>query len=363
MARHSGTTKPGGADTFTARARPAPPERLTAGRATNNGSVTASPGVVSKRLAPSTTGFACYAGEPVVVASQEPTVRQHHARSDRQIHSGLSHQPPLRERTMPNRSAPPAPRSAEILADLAALANKIELNKFEIKKAEREAQQLLKVDAVTGYTALGAAASLRGDVEDVHAHHRRALNLSGESAEALHNYAASLTKLGEFAEALEIARRAYARAPADPEVLDCIVTASIFTGHFSEANELTRKWNRSNPERPFSPCGHVEGLLRAIDRNVFTEERLREVLTIAQGTLRCSKVRTSRVEVQANEDDSDSFLYECFVVAPPAKAEDLNDELDAQIRDRPHLMDDPGLKFMAAFIGASVDGSQPESTA
>ena len=120
---------------------------------------------------------------------------------------------------MPNRSSP-TPKSEEILTSLAAMANEIDPNGFELKRLEREARKLLNVDAVSGYTALGAIASLRGDVEDVHAHHKRALNLSGESAEALHNYAASLTKLGEFTEALEVARRAYARAPADPAVLD-----------------------------------------------------------------------------------------------------------------------------------------------
>ena len=125
---------------------------------------------------------------------------------------------------MPNRPSP-APTSEKILASLAAMANEIDPNGFELKRLEREARKLLNVDAVSGYTALGAVASLRGDVEDVHAHHKRALNLSGESAEALHNYAASLTKLGEFTEALEVARRAYARAPADPAVLDGVVSS------------------------------------------------------------------------------------------------------------------------------------------
>ena len=261
---------------------------------------------------------------------------------------------------MPNRPSP-APKSEEVLASLAAMANEIDPNGFELKRLEREARKLLDVDAVSGYTALGAIASLRGDVEDVHSHHKRALNLSGESAEALHNYAASLTKLGEFTEALEVARRAYARAPADPAVLDGVVSASIFTGHFREACDLVSKWNGANAERPYPPDSPVEAILSAVGRRIFTEERLQEVLAIAHETLRSSKVRTTRAEVHADEHEPDSFLYECFVVASPEKAEDLNETLDAQIRDCPHLMDDPGLKFMPAFIGASVDGSQPQT--
>ena len=261
---------------------------------------------------------------------------------------------------MLNRPSP-APKSAEILASLAAMEGEIEPNGFELKRLEREARRLLKVDPIAGCTALGAAASLRGNIEEMRSRHQLALQLSGESPEALHNYAASLATLGEFTESLEVARRAYARAPADPAVLDGVVTAAIFTGHFREACELASKWNGCNPERPYSLDSPVGAILSAVGREVFTEERLQEVLTIAHETLRSSKVRTSRVEVHADEHEPDSFLFECFVVALPEKAEDLNEALDAQIRGRPHLMDDPGLKFMPAFIGASMDGSQPES--
>ena len=261
---------------------------------------------------------------------------------------------------MPNQPSP-VTKAADLIRSLAALAKEIEPSEFELKRLEREAEKLLKVDAVAGHTALGAAASLRGDVKEVRYRHRLAAQLSGESAQSLHNFAASLAALGEFTEALEIARRAYSRAPADPDVLDGVVVASFFAGHFREAYELVSKWNGDNPERPYSPNSPVEAILSAIDRDAFTEERLREVLAIAYGVLRSSKVRTMGVEVHADEHEPDFFLFECFVMASPEKAEDLNEALDAQIRGRPHLMDNPGLRFMPAFIGASVDGGQPEA--
>ena len=114
-------------------------------------------------------------------------------------------------------------------------------------------------------------------------------------------------------------------------------------------------------EREAGKLLKIEALLSAVDRGVFTEERLREVVAIADEVLRASKIRTRHVEVHGDEHEPDSFLFECFVMASPEKAEDLNEALDAQIRDHPHLMDDPGLRFMPAFIGASADGSQPEA--
>lgn len=261
---------------------------------------------------------------------------------------------------MPNQPSP-APKTAELLASLAAMAEEIEPGELELKRLEREAERLLKIDAAAGYTVLGAVASLRGDVGEVHARHRLALQLSGESPRTLHNYAASLVTLGDVTGALEVAHRAYARAPADADMLASVVSASILTGHFREAFDLVGTWNGSNPKRPYAPDSPVEAILSAIDRDVFTEERLQEVLAIAHETLRSWKVRVSRMEVHADQHDPDSFLFECFVAASPEKAEDLNEALDAKIRDCPHLMDDPGLKFMPAFIGASIDGSQPEA--
>lgn len=257
----------------------------------------------------------------------------------------------------------PATKAAELLASLASLAEEAEPNDFELKRLEREAEKLLKIDAGAGYTALGAAASLRGDVEGVHARHRAALQLSGDSPETLRNYAASLSELGEFTKALEVARRAYSRAPADPQVFASVVTASLYAGHFREAYDLVNKWNGTHPDRPYLPDSPVEGLLSAVDREVFSEERIREVVSIAHELLRSSKIRTSRVEVHADVHEPDYFLFEWFVAASPEKAEVLNETLDAHIRGCPHLMDDPGLRFMPAFIGASVDGSQPEAAA
>lgn len=261
---------------------------------------------------------------------------------------------------MPNHPSP-ATKAAELLGSLAALAEESEPGELELKRLEREAEKLLKIDAVAGHTVLGAAASLRGDIMEVHYRHRLAAHLSGESVEALNNYSTSLIKLGEFTEALEIAGQACSRAPGNREVLDRVFVASVLTGHFREAYELVSKWNGANPEQPYLPGSPVEAILSAVDRDVFTVERIGEVLAIAHEVLRSSKVRMKRAEVHADDHEPDSFLFEYFVMASPEKAEDLNEALDAQIRDCPHLMDDPGLRFVPAFIGANVDGSQPEA--
>ena len=246
-----------------------------------------------------------------------------HARDSR-IHSG----PESRGSLTGETHAEPTftcPKSEEVLASLAAMANEIDPNGFELKRLEREARKLLNVDAVSGYTALGAIASLRGDRP------RRTLELiSGD--------AASLTKLGEFTEALEVARRAYARAPADPAVLDGVVSASIFTGHFREACDLVSKWNGANPERPYppdSPGGDERGWPKDLHSGC-----------------RKSWPSPTRPSVEGTNDPRGSPRRRTRTGLLPVQHRPRRLKIS-------HLMDDPGLERSLE----SVDGSQPQTIA
>ena len=261
---------------------------------------------------------------------------------------------------MPYLSASPAAKSKEVFEALEAMESATHLNEFEVKKLEREAERLVKADAESGYTVLGVIAAMRGDADGAHAYHKMVLKLTGESANTLYNYATSLAKLGEHAKALEFSRRAYARNPADPTMLHRAIAASIFTGNFREASDLGREWNESDPKYRHAPDPVVDAICSATEREIFTEERLQEVLGIAHEVLRSSKMRALGVEIQDDEHEPDSFLYEFFVFASPDEAEVLNAKLDARILDCPHLMDDPGLKFVPVLIGASVDGGYTE---
>ena len=53
--------------------------------------------------------------------------------------------------------------------------------------------------------------------------------------------------------------------------------------------------------------------------------------------------------------EPDSFLYKIHVLASPAGAAELNEQLADRIVGRSDLMTDPGLEFVPMFIGARVD--------
>ena len=95
----------------------------------------------------------------------------------------------------------------------------------------------------------------------------------------------------------------------------------------------------------------------AVDRGVFREESVQEVLRTAHEILVDAGVRrTNSSELKA---DPDSLLFLIHVFASPERAAELNEALADRIADRPELMADPGVRFVPMFIGVRADGGHP----
>ena len=264
---------------------------------------------------------------------------------------------------MPYRIPSRAPRSSEIVESLRVIAAAEELNEFALRKLERDARGLMNADAVCAHTVLGAVASLRGAAEDVRRHHQIALNLSGGSAEAHRNYSVSLAELGEMTEAFKVALEACRRVPGDAEMLHEVIGMALESAHFREGRDLCGHWNESFSDQPLPYESMMRKLAGAVDREVFSEESVQEILRITHGIMRASNVRKVKDGVLGDHTDPDSFLYELHVLTSPDQAVRLNEELANRIVARPDLMEDPGLKFVPVFIGTIVDAGHTEATA
>ena len=257
---------------------------------------------------------------------------------------------------MTYRTPAPATTASRLVDRLRSVVLVDEPDDLVLRRIEREAQGLMAADAVGAHTALGVLASLRGSAEDVRYHNDIALQQSGRSADALNNYSVCLLQIGEAVEAVEFAREASQRAPDNDVVLRQSILAAIESAHFREARDLCARWATLFPDRPVPYESPARGLAGAVERGAFREESARETLRIAQEIRNTANVR--RVETAVVEDctEPDSFLYKLHVLASPAAAADLNEQLADRIVTRPDLMADPGLAFVPMFIGARVDG-------
>ena len=256
-----------------------------------------------------------------------------------------------------------ATKASEFVEQINSITCADEADDLALLRIEREAQKLMAADPEGAHTVLGAVAALQGRGDDVRRHHRIALQQSGHSAQACRNYSVSLMELGEMIEAFEAAREAFRRAPDDGDVLRHLILVSLESAHFREARDHCDRWNTLFPGNPSPHEPSAKALAGAVEREVFREESVREVLNIAYDVQRVEKVVLVDTAVLVDGSEPDSFLCKLRIPLSPARAADLNERLADRITDRPDLMTDPGTKFVPMFIGTRIDAGHSERTA
>ena len=254
----------------------------------------------------------------------------------------------------------PATKGAELINRLNAVVLGAEVDDLVLRRLRHEAQQLMGPAPVEAHTVLGAIATLEGRADDVRKHFRVALQQSGHSASVSRNYSCSLLALGRPDEAFEVAKQASERAPDDLAIFEHLITTALEAGRLLEARTLRKRFGKLSPARSL-PDGSVEQMLGdAVDRGVFREESVQEVLRVVREILAAAGVRrTNRSDLTTYAADPDSFLFRVHVFASPERAVELNEALADRIADRPELMADPGVGFVPMFIGARADGDHP----
>ena len=136
--------------------------------------------------------------------------------------------------------------------------------------------------------------------------------------------------------------------------------AALEAERLLEARTFRKQLGRLSPDRSL-PDESVEQMLGdAVDRGVFREESVQEVLRTVREILAAAGVRrTNLSELKTYAAEPDSFLFLVQVFASPERAAELNEALADRIADRPELMADPGVRFVPMFIGARADGGHP----
>ena len=257
-----------------------------------------------------------------------------------------------------NQTPTRATRAEELVARLTTIADADEeLNEWSIRGIKREARTLMNSDPVAAHTVLGGIASLEGDVAKVDEHHRIALQLSGNSVEALRNGAASLSRVGKMDEAFKAMLQAHERVPDDRYLLDAATSMAVQSAHFRQGRALCRRWNKLLPDRPMADEADIQKAAKAVDNGVFTEEGARKVVRLAHEVRRTAKVRTAGGSVLALEGEPDGFLFEFKVRTSSKHAVGLNEDFADRIVSDDDLMTDPGLNFTLVFIGTKTNGS------
>lgn len=246
-------------------------------------------------------------------------------------------------------------KAAELIGQLQGLLASEEADELSLRRIERDARKLMEADALGANTVLGAAAALRWDGDGVERHHRIARRIGASSEACCHNHAVSLSLIAEDGAAADAAVKA---APDDHDALGYAVECALQAGRFIHARDLCSRWHRLVPQRQHPLAGSVRALAMAASERVFQEAGVAAVLEIVGELQRRERRRsTESAFLQCDDlqypDARGEFLYQRGIHASPEVAAELNEELASRIAGRPELMDDPGLGFVAMYIGAS----------
>ncbi len=130
----------------------------------------------------------------------------------------------------------PKTRGGELIDELNLLAETPE-NTIALKRAEKEAWALVRVNPVEGYCALGILEGIRQNEEKCREMFGKALDLSKDSVTRL-NFAMSVFYLGRFDEAIAAAAEARAEYPNDAQPIEKLMITHDFLGNADTVRAL-----------------------------------------------------------------------------------------------------------------------------
>lgn len=183
-------------------------------------------------------------------------------------------------------------------------------SEFELRRIEKAADNLAKVDAAAAFTVKGAIAALRWDADSAETCCRKACALE-RSPMVLNNSALTFKFLNRFDLAIEFAKSALALAPLDPLTATSTLGYLFATGHFAEVAALIRKHNYQEEQYPSLPFQALEFDRLRVDLGISTEQIDFEIDSVFSVLKKHKKrMQGSRVEAVNDPDGGQCIVIE-----------------------------------------------------
>lgn len=252
----------------------------------------------------------------------------------------------------------PAKASGDLIDRLVVASWSRGNNELELAAIARDANALMRVDAANAHMVLGSVAATRGNSGDMRHHYGIALRLNQHPYTVQRNYSVALATLTEHQEALEVALAMLEAYPDDVELFDHAIDQALESAQFDKAAELLERLHRIAPKRKRWRAAVVGEVRSAIAAGSFTQERVRGLLLGASAIQLRAGLPSVGIRFKS-QDGGESFFYVRDVQATADETAELNEQLADFATSREDLMDDPGMKFVAAFSVATKNGSNP----
>jgi|GEM_PF-2035952 len=240
-----------------------------------------------------------------------------------------------------------ATKSNQLLQELSQLLHSTRnIDQFTLKRLQKEAQSLLKSEALNAHLFLGALAGLQGERSSVHENYKQALTLAPtnpNNAIVLNNYITSLLDIGSFSEAVEPVIKAYDYKLPISEIVTTILAKA---GLFHRAAELIRQDHLVVAADSF-----IFRTERFMDQHGVSDAELQKLIEIAISVLHAHQFfdfRFTKIITEfAEEEDSQWFRYVIKINGSVEDIVDMEYELACQLAE-----DDLSTELLLNFITA-----------
>ena len=249
----------------------------------------------------------------------------------------------------------PKTKARELAEQLVVIGEAEPIDEVALHRVVVGAEKLMPVDAAAGHELLGRVAALRWDVDEMKRRHRLSVSL-GNPVLSRCNFANSLDLVGLIDEAVQVALEASEHAPDNNLALHVLINAALSSGRLRDAQDYLNRWRKLFPDQAAPHSPEIDSIVAALDRGLFSEGGVREILRVAESIRANAHVRCHHIAVSESFEEPGSFLMTEHLVAPSSLAADMNCELADRWAESRTLATDPGLRFQPMFIGMITDG-------
>lgn len=247
----------------------------------------------------------------------------------------------------------PEAKAIDLLKRVNAIASVESVkDNLALRRLEQEAKELIKIDAIHAYAALGAISCIKRDINGVKEYYAKAIKLAPSSLPILVNYSISLFKLGLFNESRKYAARAYEVSQySDLNSLQILVEASVLTADLGESLKWLAEWDKKSPNQSYPMQADIKMANTILRQNHVTDIDAGRFINLAYTILDKKGLDVSEVIFRTFDDE---VLYQVKVYADLDQVADLNFELADTLVDA-ELVPMVSRAVTVMYIPASVN--------
>lgn len=153
-------------------------------------------------------------------------------------------------------------------------------SEFELARLNRDIESLKNASITDHYLCSAALSCVMGDYDAMVAFSEKAMQVSGNSTQAIDVYLASLSNFGAFADAAKLARRCIPYLDGDKELLESAIESLIEGGYLAEALDATSRYQKQFGEH--SAHHRIEGAYAAILKAGVPEPEYQQIFEVIQ---------------------------------------------------------------------------------